>query len=204
MCPIAAECRRIAARLLAAAALATLAATAAQAQLFAYVPVPELDLNGKPIIDPETGKTIDDGFCLVWKQGWVLDNPDLEVIGAPFYTRVSYRADPRLAQLTVYAVTAPSVVAIKSGAGWYPVGGDSTLRVDITAPLLPQPKADWPCSRETWEAVLNAPERDYPGQEIVLPGTGRGTSLPEYRERQRRIACDNPQIPGNRQRCQQR
>ncbi len=187
----------------AALALAMLGGPA-RAQFFSYVPAPDLDRDGKPILDPRTNQSMRDGFCLVWKPGWVLDNPALEVLGGAFYTRVSFRADPAARTLTVYTLTAPRVVAITSGAGWYPIGGEIDFSVRIVAPMEAKPDPAWPCSQATWNAVLNTPDRQYPGQQIVIPGAGGGFSLPAYRERQRQIACDNPQIPGNRERCNAR
>ena len=192
-------------RALVMAAFAVVAlCTPCRAQLFAYVSAPDMDRQGKPIIDPASGKPLEDGFCLVWKPGWVLDNPALEILDAPFYTRLSFRADPDARQMTVYQLMAPSVVAVTSGAGWYPVGGETVFSVSIVATMYPKPKPEWPCTDATWKAVLDTPDRQYPGQEIIIPGAGGGFSLPDYRERQRQIACDNPQIPGNRQRCSAR
>jgi hypothetical protein len=190
--------------LILAVLLVALLAGTCRAQLFAYVSAPEMDRQGKPIIDPASNKPLEDGFCLVWKPGWVLDNPALEILDAPFYTRLSYRADPDARQMTVYQLVAPSVLAVTSGAGWYPVGGETSFPVNIIAPMYPAPKSEWPCSQATWQAVLETPDRQYPGQQIVVPGAGGGFSLPDYRERQRQNACDNPQIPGNRQRCSAR
>jgi hypothetical protein len=195
--------------LLTAAALAVLAAvlvtrTPSFAQLFAYAPVPAVDRNGIAIVNPKTGKQKVDGFCIVWKPGWNLDNPQVEVSPPKYYTYMSFRADPTRRRVTVYQLWAPNIVATDTGAGWYPIGGDMILRTNITVPMYERPRTEWPCSQETWAMVLSHPERKYPDVVITLPGTGRSLTPQEYRERERQMACANPQTPGNYQRCQQR
>ncbi len=164
--------------------------------------VGDLDAEGKQVIDPQTGKQQMSGFCLLGKDTWTYDNPDLQILDGNFYTGVSFEADPKKHQITIYKLTAPCVIAIKSGTGWYPIGGEVVFPSKIEAQAYDQPQPNWPCTQQTWEAVMNAPER-----EIIFPpvaptgGSGSGFNYPAYRERMRKIACDNQQIGTNRTVC---
>jgi hypothetical protein len=101
-----------------ALALALVAAPSFATDYFTYIPAPEMDYRGTPIIDPKTGKQGIDGFCMYWKDDWVLDNPNVDILGGLFYTQVSYRVDPRAKTMTIEFAKAPKVVATTTGAGW--------------------------------------------------------------------------------------
>jgi hypothetical protein len=167
------------------------------AQFFAYVPLGALDAGGHPVIDPKTGKQIDDGICLIWRANWVLDNPDIDVFDSKgFYTSISYRADPRAHTVTVYKAESPAVVAITSGTGWYPIGRTVVFKLNVTVPMYPEPQAQWPCSKENWELVLSLPERETSAPHFVLPRSG-GQVAPTP-NRPPFAVCKNPNWPGFR------
>jgi hypothetical protein len=133
------------------------------AAFFAYVPVGVMDRDGQKVTDPATGRQKIAGFCLVWRPDWVRDNPHLQLLGDNWYSGLSFRADPDTRTLTVYRV-------------WV---GDKALNTEATAPLLDLPRADWPCSDETWAAVLKHPERDYYQTTIVFGPPRGGPMFPQ-------------------------
>lgn len=169
--------------------------TPSDAHLFAYVTADDLDAEGKQVIDPETGKQQASGFCLFWKDTWMTDDPGIQILDGNFYTGLSFRADPQKHQITVYKLTAPRVISIKTGTGWYPIGGEIEFSSNITVPAYDQPQPGWPCTKETWDAVINAPEREIIFPPIVPAGaSGGGFDYPAYRARMRKIACENQQV----------
>ncbi|GEM_PF-2662110 len=137
---------------------------------YTYAAFGARDVHGNPVIDPGTGKQIQTGVCIVWKSYYTkIDNPDVEILGSNFYSKYSYRVDPRDLRLTIYSVEAPRVVAITSGTGWFPVGGNVDFQTNITVPLDTQPQAQWPCSAETWKLALSIPDRYYLPPPVILP-----------------------------------
>ncbi len=157
---------------------------------FAYVgPVPAYDYHRQPVVDPATGKQKEDGFCLVWREGWVHNNRALGVVGGKnYYDGMSYRVNPS-GTVTLYEVYRRDPRA-RNGRYFF--------MTDYTARLYAEPQPGWPCSQATWAAVLGTPEREYPGVSVPVP---HGSTPQQYRERQRQMACDNPQIAGNRRIC---
>jgi hypothetical protein len=143
---------------------------------FASAPLPAVDRNGAPVIDPKTHRQVMDGFCIVWRTRWVLDNPDQPHTGR-WYTGLSFTVDPRSRQLTVYELKGPNGVATPTG--FEAAQGQVSLRTDIVVPLYEQPQPGWDCSQETWISVLMAQEHYIPP--IVTRGV---TSADPYRYRE--------------------
>lgn len=141
---------------------------------YAYAAFGALDVNNKPVIDPETGKRITTGVCIIWRSNYVTDNPDVSILDSNFYSKYSYRVDKKTAQLTIYQVEAPRTVAITSGTGWFPVGGSIVFPATLTVPLYPRPQSSWPCSERTWKLALSLPVRVYQPPRLMLPAGGLG------------------------------
>jgi hypothetical protein len=177
--------------LLAAALLAGIGPS--YAHLFVYVTADDLDAEGKQVIDPATGKVQVSGFCLLWKDTWTADTPDIEILDGDFYTGLSFRTDPQKHQITVYKLTAPRVISTNSGTGWYPIGGQIDFSPNITMAAYDQPQPGWPCTQKTWDALMTAPEREIVFPPLLPAGAGGGFNYPAYRERMRKNACANQQ-----------
>src|SRR5689334_17936709 len=109
-------------RLVSFAVLSLLAAPCALAQerygapegaLFTYVPVPAFDHAGVPIKDADTGKRVEDGFCLYWKPGASTRRDRVPIIaGRVWWSAVSYLIDPTAREITVYRLWGPNVEAL--------------------------------------------------------------------------------------------
>ena len=145
--------------------------------LFAYAPVEVVDRLGQPIVDPASGKPREDRFCIVWRQGSVLDNADLKVVGEEsWYQSVSYRVDPRSRYARIYRVKGPNVV--QTPVGLRELGGQVAIDPDMVVPMYDQPRPDWPCKTEVWLAVLDTPERQY-YRPVVVPWRAGDRIVPE-------------------------
>jgi hypothetical protein len=157
-------------RLLPIAVALMLAAGSALAQggkpWFAYIgPVPAFDYNRQPVIDPATGKPKEDGFCLVWREGWVFNNKGLDIVGGSnYYDGMSYRVNPS-GTITLYQVYRRDRRA-KNGRYFF--------MTDYTAKLYPKPQPGWPCAEQTWAQILSTPDRQYgsSGARPLLPTPG--------------------------------
>lgn len=71
---------------------------------YAYAAFGALDANSKPVIDPQTGKQIETGVCMIWRSNYVTDNPGVSILVSNFYSKYSYRVNKSAKQLTVYQV----------------------------------------------------------------------------------------------------
>ena len=121
---------------------------------YAWVPVDAFDRDGKPILD-EKGQPIHDGFCILWKSNWLTQNDHLPVTeGIAWWTGVSYAVDPRNKQVTVYRVWGPDAVATGKGPKFFS-RNEIEYGVRQSAPLLDAPRDDWPCTKDTWAAILS-------------------------------------------------
>jgi hypothetical protein len=176
--------------------------------LYAYGALLVEDRNGEPILDPQTRRPKLSGFCQLWGQDWVGGTFTFDIAaGRDWWSRVTMAVDPQARQVRIVRVWGPDVLALPGG-GWKPAGPDEIAYdgpiVDLTMPLLDAPEPGWPCPKATWEAQLKAVRWivvEQPGGGSGGPATGGGLTPQESRERQRRMACDNPQIPGNLHVC---
>src|SRR3954454_4207509 len=110
--------------------------------LFAYVPVPAFDREGKPVMKAENGERLQDGFCLFWKPGWLTRNDRVPItVGQVWWTGVSYTVEPRAREITVYRVWGPDAAALPEG-GWRRVtsGTNGYQGKGVTAPMFEAPK----------------------------------------------------------------
>ena len=154
--------------------VATLSAAPALAEggraWFAYIgPVPAYDYDRQPVIDPNTGNQREDGFCIVWREGWVHNNSELEIVGGKnYYDGMSYRVNPS-GTVTVYQVFRRDPRA-RNGRYFF--------MTEYTAKLYPDPQPNWPCSDETWKEVLQTPEREYPAPAITIGHAPHAARIP--------------------------
>lgn len=163
---------------------------------FAYVPMGAIDRYGQPVADPQTHRQIADGFCIIWRPHWVLDNPDQARTAYTWFTSLSYRVDPRTGTLDVYQVGVPDGISTPSGFQRSP--GVAIVRTSEVARLYDQPDPAWPCATETWVTVLRADERQYGGGGGggVAGGGFPGDDMKRYRQKQHEICIANPQTGG--------
>jgi hypothetical protein len=151
-----------------AAALACALAHSAAAEgpyRYAWVPIDAFDRNGKPVPDAN-GQQIHDGFCILWKTNWLVRNDHLPIIdGAVWWSGVSYAVDPRSATVTVYRVWGPDAVATAKGPRYFSREAIA-YGVEVTAPLLDRPRADWPCTEATWATIMSG-AREWSTQTIM-------------------------------------
>src|SRR5579864_5449901 len=121
---------------------------------YAWVPVDAFDRNGKPVLD-ENGEVIHDGFCILWKTNWLMQNDHLPITdGVAWWTGVSYDVDPRNKVVLVSQVWGPDAIATSKGPKFYS-REEIGYTVRKIAPLLDRPRDDWPCTKETWAAILS-------------------------------------------------
>lgn len=142
---------------------------APEGSLFAFVPVPPFDRDGKPVKREEPWP---DGFCLFWKPGLLTRNEHIRIVaGKGWWSGVSYRVDAEAKEVTVYRVWGPDVEALPDG-GWRKVSnGTNGYQGRITAPMLDRPSADWPCSARVWAGVIGSEYRIPPSNP---PSSGGG------------------------------
>jgi len=132
---------------------------------YAWVPVDAFDRNGKPVTD-ESGKPIHDGFCLLWKTNWLTDNRHLGIADNPvWWTGLSYVVDPRNQRVIVTEVYGPDAVATPKGPKFFS-REEIDYPVKVVAPLLNDPKDDWPCTKETW-ALIKSGAKEWVVQKIM-------------------------------------
>jgi hypothetical protein len=177
--------------------------------LYAYGELMVLDRNGEPVIDPKTHRPKTSGFCQLWKTDWLDGKFTFDVTGGrDWWTRVTMAVDKAGREIRILRVWGPNVLAVPGG-GWKPAGPPDEIayegpNVEIVMPMRDAPEPGWPCPRSVWEAQLKA-ERwvvvETPGGGSGGAAGGGGMNLPAYRERQRQMACSNPQISGNLRVC---
>jgi len=142
----------------------------AQGGLYAYAPGKVVDAEGNPIIDRQTGKPQEDGFCIFWKPGLQTDNSRIPIVaGQGWFTGVSYSVDPRSQRVTVYEVYSPEALQTPDGLVFTP-GRRRGRRTDIVVPMYSVPHGDWPCTQKTWNAVEANPPGWVPDQTTTSGG----------------------------------
>lgn len=131
------------------------AAVAGGPYRYAWVPVDAFDRNGKPVLD-EKGEPIHDGFCILWKTNWLTRNDHLPITeGVAWWTGVSYYVDPRDKVVIVSEVWGPDAVATGKGPKFYS-REEIGYGIRKVAPLLNDPKDDWPCTKDTWASIRSS------------------------------------------------
>jgi hypothetical protein len=150
---------------------------------FAWNEFDVFDRNGKPVVDPKTGKRGTDGFCIFWKPEWVGGEFQHVVQTDPYwFTAVSYDVDLDARTITFLEIYIPDVVGDpKSPDGWRRVSNNEVKKtMKVTVPLYDKPQPGWKCEESMWARLAGEQGQQMRTHYTIIPGTrgGRGDKPP--------------------------